>query len=78
MFRDVLLVLRGLLNRFWIIAVSLIIGYYIAKNLGHQSISGGIMPVAGLAIACYVLVMFYYPKTIYISALIVGHLNRSY
>ena len=74
MFRDVLLVLKGLLNRFWIIAVSLLIGYYIAKNLGHQSIAGGIMPVVGLGIACYVLVMFYYPKTIYISALLFGHL----
>jgi hypothetical protein len=74
MFRDVLLVLKGLFNRFWIIAVSLLIGYYIAKNLGHQSIFSGVLPVVGLGIACYVLVMFYYPKTIYISALLVGHL----
>lgn len=74
MFRDVLLVLKGLFDRFWIIAASLLIGFYVAKSLGHQSISGAVMPIVGLAVACYVLVMFYYPKTIYISALLVGHL----
>ena len=73
MFRDVLLVLKGLLNRYWIIAVSLIIGYFITRSLAEQRISDAVVPVVSLFVAAYILVLFYYPKIIYVSALIIGH-----
>lgn len=74
MYKDVLLVLKGLFQRSWLIVISAVLGYMAAQNLGNQNISKALLPLIGLGITCFLLILFYYPKTIYITALVIGHL----
>lgn len=73
MFKDILTFLKGIFDRFWVLGLSVIIGLYIAKSLGGQSISSAVLPVAGIIGISVVLMLFYYPQLIIFSAVIMGH-----
>lgn len=80
MFRDVYLVLKGLVQRYGLLFLSVVIGLFIAKSLGAQSISKATMPVVGISAITILLLLFYYPILNLFAALAVGyfiaHLGR--
>lgn len=73
MLQDVYIVLKGLVQRFFLPGLALVIGLYVAQSLGGQNISKAVLPVAGITAAITILSMFYYPRLMLFSAMAVGH-----
>lgn len=80
MFKDVYIVLKGLVQRYFLPGLALLIGLFMAKTLGAQNIPKAALPVAGIIGVSSILCLFYFPRLMLFSAMSVGffiaHLGR--